>query len=126
MAFKIPEQSPLALEGGQWTSYEGSDFKIAFATNVKFLRAKQRLEQPFRRKIENNSLDPAEHRRILCRAMAEAILLDWKNVEGDPTYSTKAAEKALLYDEAFREFVMTFSMELSNFRDEELETEGNF
>lgn len=125
MSFKVPEQSPLVLEGGQWTSYEGSDFKIAFATNVKFLRAKQRLEQPFRRKIENGSLDPAEHRRILCKAMAEAILLDWKNVEGDVQYSTKAAEKALLYDEAFREFVMSFSMELANFREEDLETEGN-
>ena len=57
--------------------------------------------------------------------MAEAILLDWKNVEGDVQYSTKTAEKALLYDEAFREFVMSFSMELANFREEDLETEGN-
>jgi hypothetical protein len=125
MAFKIPQQAPLALEQGQWTSYEGSDFRIAYASNVRFLRVKQRLEQPHRRKIENNSLDPMEHRRILCKAMAEAILLDWKNLDGDVEYSTKAAEQALLADEAFREFVMTFSMELANFRDEELATEGN-
>lgn len=125
MAFKIPDEQPLALEEGQWTSYEGSDFRIAYATNVKFLRAKQRLEQPYRRKIESGTLDPAEHRRILCKAIAEAILLDWRNVDGDVPYSVKAAEKALLNDEAFREFVMTFSMELSNFREEERELEGN-
>lgn len=125
MAFRIPDEAPLALEEGKWASYEGSDFRIAYATNVKFLRAKQRLEQPYRRKIESNTMDPAEHRRILCKAMAEAILLEWKNVDGDIPYSVKAAEKALLNDEAFREFVMSFSMELSNFRDEERELEGN-
>lgn len=125
MGFKIPDQAPVGIDDGVWTEYEGSEFKIAYSTNVRFLRLKQRLEHPHRRKIENGSIDPAEHRKILVKAMAEAILVDWRNVEGDVPYSIKAAEKALLYDEAFREFVMTFSMELGNFRQEERELEGN-
>lgn len=129
MGFTIPDRAPVTIDEGVWASYEGSEFKIAYSTNVRFLRLKQRLEHPHRRKIENGSIDPAEHRKILCKAMAEAILLDWRKVkDGDGNevqYSIKAAEQALLYDEAFREFVMTFSMELGNFREEEMEMEGN-
>lgn len=128
MSFRIPEKPATIIDEGVWAEYEGSQFKIAYATNVNFMRAKQRLEHPHRRKIENGSMDPAEHRRILVKAMAEAILLDWKGVEGpngDVPYSKKLAEQALMNDESFRDFVMTFSMDLANFKEEEREYEGN-
>lgn len=125
MGFKIPERPSSSIDEGVWTEYEGSRFKIAYATNVRFLRLKQRLEHPHRRKIENGSIDPAEHRKLLTKAMAEAILLDWEGVDGDVPYSVKMAEQALMNDEAFREFVMTFSMDLANYKDEEREHEGN-
>lgn len=128
MGFKIPDRPLVGIDEGVWTQYEGSEFKIAYSTNVRFLRLKQRLEHPHRRKIENGTIDPAEHRKIMCKAIAEALLLDWRNVsDGDEEvpFSTKAAERALLYDEAFREFVMTFSMELGNFREDDMKLEGN-
>lgn len=125
MSFKIPEKPATGIDEGVWAEYEGSQFKIAYATNVSFMRAKQRLEHPHRRKIENGSIDPAEHRRILTKAMAEAILLDWKGIDGDVPYSKKLAEQALMNDESFRDFVMTFSMDLANFKEEEREHEGN-
>ena len=128
MSFKIPEKPTEGVDDGVWADYEGSRFKIAYATNVRFLRAKQRLEQPHRRKIENGTMDPAEHRRILSKAMADAILLDWSGVKGengDVPYTAKLGELALLFDESFRDFVMNFSMDLSNFKDEERAFEGN-
>ena len=128
MSFKVPEKPSAELDEGVLADYEGSQFRIAYATNVKFMRAKQRLEQPHRRKIEAGTLDPGEHRRIMAKAMAEGILVGWSGVfsEGaEVPYTVKMAEQALLYDESFREFVMTFSMDLANFRTEEREYEGN-
>lgn len=129
MSFIFPSQPVAELDVGTWTEYSGVELKIAYATNVKFLRTKQRLEQPHRRKIEAGTMDPAEVRRIMCKAMAEAILLDWrgvKNADGsDVPYSIKNAEQALLFDEALRDFVMTYSIELGNFRKEEEVHEGN-
>ena len=127
--FKIADQPNAGLEDGVWAPYEGSEFKIAHSSNVRFLRTKQRLEQPHRRKIEAGNFDPAEQRRLLVKAMAEAILLDWKGVansEGQPVeYSTKLAEQALTNDDQFRDFVMEFSINSQNFREAELEHEGN-
>lgn len=129
MGFKIPEQPNVGLEEGVWTEYEGSKFKIAYAANVRFMRAKARAEQPFRRQIEKGTIDPADQKRCLVKAMAQAILLDWSGVEGandeEVPYSESAALSALTNDEAFREFVMEFSMSLQNFKDEDRAHEGN-
>lgn len=129
MSFVFPESPVSALDDGVWTEYQNIRVKIAYATNVRFMRAKQRLEQPYRRKIEAGTLDPADQRKLLCKAMAEAILLDWENVKNankqDVPYSKQAAEQALLLDEAFRDFVMSFSVELGNFKADEVEHEGN-
>lgn len=127
MSFVFPEAAVASIEEGSWTEYQNIRVKVAYATNVRFLRIKQRLEQPYRRKIEAGTLDPADQRKILCKAMAEAILLDWSgvvNAAGDPVeYTHKAAEQALLLDESFREFVMSYSVELGNFKAEEEEHE---
>lgn len=128
MSFTFPDSPVAELDNGTWTEYQGAEFKIAYATNVRFLRIKQRLEQPHRRKIEANNMDPAEQRKIICKAMAEGLLLDWRGVKNaskdDVPYSVKAAEQALQYDESFRDFVMTFSVELGNFKAQEIAEEG--
>lgn len=129
MSFVFPESPVSAIDDGVWTEYQNIRVKIAYATNLRFMRAKQRLEQPYRRKIEAGTFDPADQRKLICKAMAEAILLDWENVKNvnqeEVPYSRQKAEQALLLDEAFRDFVMSFSVELGNFKAEEAEIEGN-
>lgn len=129
MGFVIPESSVTAIDDGVWVDYDNSSFLIAYASNARFLRIKQRLEQPYRRKIDAGTIDPVDQRDILVKAIAEGLLLDWKNVtnvNGEPAPFTKAAAiKALTYDEAFREFVMETALNLQNFKDSDQEVLGN-
>ncbi len=129
MSFVFPEAPVAELDHGSWAEYQGAEFKIAYATNVKFLRVKQRLEQPHRRKLEAGTMDPGEIRKIMCKAMAEGLLLDWRGVKNankeEVPYSVKSAEQALLFDESFRDFVMSYSIELGNFKNEDTVHEGN-
>ena len=127
---KIRNKPIAGLEEGIWSpEYDGSKFKIAYAGNVKFARVKDRIERPHRRNIEKNQVDPNDQRKWMIQALAEAILLDWQDVDdenGQPVkYSVSAGITALTNDESLREFVMNFSMELANFRDADKEVEGN-
>lgn len=127
--FTISEQENPRLEGGTWAEYNGGEFLIAHAGSLRFQRALSRLQKPHRRKMEKGEMDPADSRKLLIQALAEAILLDWKGVKNsageDVAYSVKSAITALTNDPAFREFVMEFSAEMENFRKEEAEYEGN-
>lgn len=129
MAFKIPKTPVVELEEGSWTEYQGSSFKIAYAGSTRFARVKDRIEKPHRRMIEKGQVDPADQKKWLIQALAEAILLDWKKVSDEDgnevPYSKAAAVQALTNSEDFRDFVMTFSMELANFREAQKEIEGN-
>lgn len=129
MGFVIPESPVAAIEEGIWVEYEGSSFLVAYATNPKFLRSKQRLEQPHRRKIESGNFDPVDQRNVLIKAMAEGILIGWKNVknpDGDEVpFSKEAAIKALMFDEVFREYIMESSINIQNYRASERDISGN-
>jgi len=122
MAFKIGK-SKYNSDEGVWTEFEGGKFKIAYAANPKFARFKQKLEQPHRRKIENGTIDPVEHRAILTKCVAHAILIDWQEIVDEfnqsVPYSVDKAEELLLADEGLREFVMEFSTQLLNFKQDE-------
>lgn len=114
---------------GVWTSFNGSDFKVAHNSSIKFQRILNRLQAPHRRKIEKGTLDPAISKEILCTAMSEAILLDWKKVvdgEGkEVEFSPELAIKALTNNDDLREYIQEYSMDLENFRTEQLVEEGN-
>lgn len=122
MAFVIPTTQNDSISNGQWTDYSGSQFKVAYAGNDNFMRVKQRLEQPHRRKIENGTLDPKIHKEIMCKAMSQALLIDWKNVKNDSgddvQYDSNIAYQALMFDESLREFIMEFSINIQNFKSE--------
>ena len=126
--FKFDEDVPLTDEG-VWIDWNGSKFKIAHTSNMKFQRALARLQQPYKRKLDAGTMDPAKNRQILAQAMSEALLLDWQNVankEGDVTpYSVDNGHKALIKSEDFRDFVSNFAMNLDNFRSEVVEEMGN-
>lgn len=124
----IYDQQYNKVDDGVWAEFEGSKFLIVHTGNIKFQRAMARLQAPHRRKIEKNQMDPGEMKTLLCRAMAEALVLDWKEVKGkngqDAAFSKENVETALKHNDSFREFVMEFSGDLNNFREEEVKELG--
>jgi hypothetical protein len=125
--FKFDADTPLT-DQGTWAEFSGSKFLIAHISNLKFQRTLSKLQQPHRRKIETGSLDPKINKEIICRAMSEGIILDWSGVvssSGDSTpYSPEAGYTALIKNVEFRDWVSEFSVNLSNFRAEEIEEVG--
>ncbi len=123
------DQKRTAQERGVWTSFGGSKFKVVHSGSIKFQRTLNRLQQPYRRKIDKGSLDPEVSRKILCEAMATGILLDWKDVvdgQGQEVpFSSDVAEKALLNNDDLREYIQDFAMDLENYRAEEIVETGN-
>jgi hypothetical protein len=123
MGYKISEQPNASLEEGTEVDYEGSRFRVAHAGNVKFQRALSRIQKPYRRQIEKGELDPGTQKKLLVKAISQAILLDWSKVTDSSgkeiPYTPALGEQALMNDEALREFIMEFSMDLANFKETE-------
>lgn len=121
------------VESGVWTpTFKGASFLVAHLTCVKFQRALQRLQQPYRKKLSEGSLDPAKHRDILCDAMAEGLIYDWsgvvRTVDGQSVnvpFSMKDCATALKKDPEFRDFITDFANNLDNFIKEEAAELGN-
>lgn len=117
------------FDAGVWEDFDGARFLIAHISNTRFQRALARHQQPHRRKLEQGTLDPQINKEILCKAMSEGLILDWKNVESvagdkDVPYTHEAAFKALMGDVEFRDFVSDFATNIANFRYEEIESVG--
>jgi hypothetical protein len=123
------DQSTQGADEGVWTKYRGSEFRVVHTGHPKFQRALSRLQAPHRRKIEKGTMDPVESRDLLCAAIAEALVLDWKGVVdskgADIPYSRKICETALINNPDLREYIQEFSMDLENFRVEEQVEKGN-
>jgi hypothetical protein len=124
-----PSADHKQTEEGVWEEYQGAEFLIAHTSSIRFQRALSRGQQPVRKKIESGSLDPAENKKIICRAMAEGMLLDWRKLPESPTdlpvYTPDLGYKALMGQPAFREFVSETSMQLTNFTKQEIQEVGN-
>lgn len=115
-------------DDGVWFEYDESKFKVAHISNLGFQRALARLQQPYRKKIENGTLDPKISRDLMCKAMAEHILLDWQDVvdgKGDKVpYDPQIGEKLLKSNGPFRDAISEFAMNVDNFKKEEKEELG--
>lgn len=116
------------LTAGMWTSYGDSEFLVTHMSNLTFQRAVMRRQAPFKRKIENGTMDPKITREIMTRAMAEALILDWRKVVDNQgkevPYSIDACEKALSNNEDLRDYISEFAMNLDNFKQEKKEEMG--
>lgn len=125
----IFDEKLASIDQGVWVKYEGSEFLVAHSSNLKFQRALARLQSPHRRKIDKGVMDPGEMKNILCRAIAEAILMDWKNVKsksGDVVaYDVEKGFQALRNSDEFRDFIQEFSTEIANFKESEEKDLGN-
>lgn len=122
------------VETGVWTpTFKGSSFLVAHLSCIKFQRALARLQQPFRKKLQEGTMDPAKHRDILCEAMAEGLIYDWTGVtrRGDNgetitvPYSVEMCKTALRKDPEMRDFVTDFANNLDNFIKDEAVELGN-
>lgn len=116
------------LSDGVWTEYEGSRFLVAHMSCVAFQRAVMRRQSPFKKKIENGTLDPAVSRNLMSHAMADALVLGWEKVidnKGQQVeYTAEACYQALKNNEDLRDYISEFSMNLENFRKLEKEELG--
>lgn len=120
----------VSVDTGVWREFDGSEFLIAHMSNMRFQRALSRLHQPHRRKIENGTMDPELNKQLLCKAMAEGLVLDWRKVttktdKSQVPFSKDACYKSLMGNAAFRDFVSEVGMELANFRETEMDELGN-
>ncbi len=121
MAFVIGKFDENKKEEGIWTQYGGSDFLIGY-TGTKFTKTLNRLRKPHEKAIQRNTVDPDTLSGLYQRAIAETVLLDWKNVQdfegADVPYSKEMAIEALKSDPDFFSFVTEFSTEITNFEKE--------
>jgi hypothetical protein len=125
MGFCIDKNDQDKQKAGTWVDYDGGSFLVAHFSSSDFQRALNREQAPYKKKVDKGTLDPKISKRILCKAMAEGLLLDWKEVENrkkeDIPYSKENATAALMNDDDFREFVQEFSMESDNYRAEQID-----
>lgn len=110
------------LTTGQWVDYEGSKFLVAHMSNLEFQREVMRLQTPYRRRIENGTLDPKVSRELMTKAMSSKLILDWKdvvNAKGEQVpFGPDVCYKALCNNEDLRDFISTYAMSIDNFKKE--------
>lgn len=92
---------------GVWVAYEiGIEFKVARMGNPKFQAKVRELSAPHIKQIRNGELPQAKMEAIQMEAVAETILVGWRNIEDDDgkalRYSVKRA-KEILADEELRD-----------------------
>jgi len=112
-----------SVEGGAWTEeLMGCKFCVVSLSSTKFQRLLNRLNMPFRRKLDKGTMDPKDSKRILCKAMAGGLVVDWKGVQQggkDVDFNKELAEKLLANNDVVREYVQEFASDLDNYYEEE-------
>lgn len=114
---------------GVWTDYGGSKFLVGHMGNVRFQRILTRLQAPHRQKVQKGTLDPAQAKSMMCKAMAQGLIFDWKDVENSKGeqvgFNPDICEQMLLNNDDVREFIAEFSQDLANYKEEQTSNEGN-
>lgn len=122
MAFVIDAFDESKQEG-TWLTLEGSKFCIAWYQNPNFQREYKRLTQPYK---DVSKLSSTAQKDITCEALSKTVLLDWKDVRmADGTevpYNQETAKAALIKNPELLEWVTNNSMELDNFRKDNIKT----
>ena len=125
MAFNIDSNNEEGFENGVWTDFSGSQLCIANTGNMAYQRELSRLQQPYRKKVERGTLDPKTTKHILCKAIADAVLMDWKGViDGkgkEVKFSKEVAYNALSNSEDLRDFVIDYATNYENYKIETVE-----
>jgi hypothetical protein len=117
-------------ENGVWVDIgDGGMLLIARLGNPHHQAAIRRISKPHKALIRNKTINEELSDELLLKAMAEAILLDWKGLEDDKgktiKYSKGAAYDLLRDLRDFRNLVTELANEQVSFRREEVAAEGN-
>lgn len=125
MAFNIDSGNQTGYDHGVWVDFQGSQLLIASTGNIEYQRLLTRLQQPYRKKLDRGTLDPQTMKDLLCKGLAEGVLLGWKNVidrtGSEVEYSSKNAQAALSNSEELRDFVIDFAANYDNYKQETIE-----
>jgi len=117
-SLKITPVDAQAARDGTWTKYRGVDLKIARAGNEKFAKTFMRLSRPHRKDIQQDTIDNKIAADIMCEALADGILVGWKNFvinDEEIEFNKENAFSLLKNDEDCRKFVQEFAQDLNNF-----------
>ena len=108
-----------AEQNGVWTEYREVKLLIARANNTKFKTAFRRITQQYE---DLSNLPEEKSAELLSEALAEGVLLGWKNfkiydanIEKEVEYSKINAKNLLVNDVDCREFVTDFANQIDNF-----------
>lgn len=115
------------LNEGIWRDFSGSSFLIAHSSNLVFQRALAKFQQPLRNQINKGNADPGELVDVMCKALSQGILKNWKGVTSNGSevaYTADLGFKALKNNVALREFIQEVSTSIDSFRSEEVEAMG--
>ncbi len=109
-------------EAGVWVSLgDGAEVLVARLTNKSYVAAIKRLTMPHRVALRNRSLPEDLNFDITIKAMAEAVLLDWKGFQENGknlAYNREAAERLLKDYADFREQIAGIASDMDNFKSE--------
>ncbi len=88
---------------GRWVDYNGSGLFIRGTVgNYDWQRAKIRNEKPYKRKIDNGTIDPKAHEKLTFTSIAEGLWIDWRDVLGEDgtpiAYSVEGAVQFMVDD----------------------------
>lgn len=135
--FDICETDTTAEEEGRWfKNIYGNDSKIDVKlrrlTSRKSIEARRRLEKGYRKYLKNGEMSDEIADQILIEQLADAILVDWRNikvpenVDGKKVlvelpYSKEAAKMLLTKLPNFRIAILGMSQDIDNFRHEEVD-----
>ena len=102
---------------GEIFNYMGVPLRIARANNDNFKRVFRQLTKPYQRDIDKGTLDNDTAEDILCKALAQTVLLGWDETKfpGNYPYSVDNAESLLKNDIDCRNFVTEVSQGAENF-----------
>ena len=122
MAFNLSSFSTEKQNHGRKVDFAGSTFWVCHIGNFKFQNRYNELRRPFKRKIDQDTLPAETAQELLCRAMAEYILVNWEGVEDNGVvvpYSKETAFQALNTNAELRDFIQSIAVDTSQFVDEE-------
>lgn len=115
-----------AEQEGVWFKWEDAELKVASINSKRYQRILQDKQAPYRAQIRRGTLPDETREELATEAMAEAILVDWKNVKEngqDVPYSVAEAKRLLAAYPRFAALVAEFAMNEAAFQ-AELDEEG--
>lgn len=115
---------------GVWQDIgDGVELLIARIGNPEYQKEFQRISKPHRRAIRRGHLSDSVAEKLLIKAMAKCILLDWKGLQEDGKdlpYSYDNAVRILTEYRDLRDYVSDIANEIETFKlEEDEEAEKN-